>query len=246
MPKRASPSESREGRIRPVGNRQIFPSVVAGVIRHSLGAPGDLQQRLLRYMWIEMMRFGAPNVRNVELSRIRGIQSVLVNGPVLRHDSLVLTALATVLECEKIFAFGTFVGDSWLLAHNIPTVHVYGLHLPGAEPDRAVQFRDTPEASRMTQLRGDAATFDFSPYSGAIDLVHVDGANGAGQLRWATDAAFGMLAELGSIVWDNYTYSADVYAYLNWLAPTLDRPIYHILGTRLALYSRWDIVLPVT
>ena len=26
------------------------------------------------------------------------------------------------------------------------------------------------------------------------------------------------------------------------LAPALDRPIYHLAGTRLALYSRWDIV----
>jgi len=29
---------------------------------------------------------------------------------------------------------------------------------------------------------------------------------------------------------------------LTALAPALDRPIYHLAGTRLALYSRWDIV----
>ena len=52
------------------------------------------------------------------------------------------------------------------------------------------------------------------------------------------------LSELGTIVWDDYTHSAGAYAYLNTLAPALDRPVFHLLGTRLAVYSRWDIVLP--
>ena len=30
--------------------------------------------------------------------------------------------------------------------------------------------------------------------------------------------------------------------YLNELAPSLDRPLYHLLGTRMAIYSRKDFV----
>jgi hypothetical protein len=52
-----------------------------------------------------------------------------------------------------------------------------------------------------------------------------------------------MLTRFGTIVWDDYTYYSGIYAYLNELAPTLDAPIYHILGTRLAVYSRWPIVV---
>ena len=46
-----------------------------------------------------------------------------------------------------------------------------------------------------------------------------------------------------SIIWYGYSYQPAVYAYLNKLAPLLDRPLYHLVGTRLALYSRWDIVV---
>ena len=68
--------------------------------------------------------------------------------------------------------------------------------------------------------------------------------DGVRDLREETDAAFSLLSELGTIIWDNYTHSAAAYAYLNALAPALDRPVFHLLGTRLALYSRWDIVRP--
>jgi hypothetical protein len=77
-----------------------------------------------------------------------------------------------------------------------------------------------------------------------MDLVHIDAGEGGADIRAQTDAAFGLLSELGSIVWADYPHSAGVYAYLNELAPALDRPVFHILGTRLALYSRWDIVRP--
>ena len=51
-----------------------------------------------------------------------------------------------------------------------------------------------------------------------------------------------MLSTSGTIVWDDYTHYSGIYAYLNQLAQRLDRPIYHLLGTRLAVYSRRDLV----
>jgi hypothetical protein len=63
-------------------------------------------------------------------------------------------------------------------------------------------------------------------------------------MRPDTEAAFGLLSELGTIVWDGYSGDAGVYAYLNELAPSIDGPLFHILGTRLVFYSRWDIVMP--
>ena len=247
--------------IRRVENHHILPGVAAGVVRNSLADPRR-GHALLKDLWIELKLIGAANVENVDTSRIRGFDAVRVTGPVSRSCRLVLAALAMLLEAERIFEIGTYAGETtWVLAHNRPNARVHTLDLPGPEAvasagleltdpeyferwDRGRYFRGTPEAERITQLRGDSATFDFSPYSGAMDLVFIDASHSYSYVRSDTDAAFGMLSELGMIVWDDYSYYPGVYAYLNEIAPSLDRPIFHILGTRLAVYSRWDLLLP--
>lgn len=244
-----------------VGNRDIALDVIAGVLRNSLADP-RMRNVLLKTLWIEAKRFSARNIVSIELSRIRGMEGVKVDGPVSRHCPLVLSALAILLECQTVFEFGTYRGDTaWLLAHNLPSARIYTLDLPGptaletaalelTDPeyfttwDRGSRFRGMPEADRIVPLFGDAATFDFSPYSGKIDLVYIDASHSYSYVRSDTEAAFGMLSETGTIVWDDYTHYPGIYAYLNEIAPSLDAPVYHLLGTRLALYSRWDIVTP--
>jgi predicted O-methyltransferase YrrM len=256
-----SMAHRRRPPLKRVDNRLILPGVVAGLVRNAL--PSGARRRLLKNLWIELKRFGAPGVRNVELSRIRGIEGIRVEGAVARHEPLVLSALSQLLECERIFELGTYRGDTtWLLAHNLPTARIYTLDFASRQDaaraeleltdwadyfttwERGTRFSDTPEARRITQLYGDSATFDFSPYHGSIDLVFVDASHSYSYVKSDTEAAFRMLSELGTIVWDDYTHYSGVYAYLNDLAPSLDRPIFHILGTRLALYSRWQVVVP--
>jgi hypothetical protein len=146
-----------------------------------------------------------------------------------------------------------------LLAHNLPSARIYSLDTAWPEApartgrtnesersptwERSTSFSGTPEAASITRLYGNSATFDFSPYRGSIDLVYVDASHGASCVRCDTEAALRMLSELGTIVWHDYTHTR-LYAYLNELAPSLDRPIFHILDTSLALYSRWQVVLP--
>ena len=246
--------------LRKVRNRHILPGVAAGVMRSTL----DPRRRhaLLKDLWVDLKRVGAANVVNVPPERIRGIDVVRVTGSVSRVCRLVLAALSVLLEAESIFEIGTFAGEAtWVLAHNQPKARVYTLDLPGPEAvavagleltdpeyfahwDRGGYFKGTPEAERITQLLGDSASFDFSPYSGKMDLVYIDASHSYSYVRSDTEAAFGMLSELGMIVWDDYTYYPGIYAYLNEIAPTLDHPIFHILGTRLAVYSRWDVLLP--
>jgi hypothetical protein len=213
----------------------------------------------LTSLWIELKRHGAQRIQNIELSRIRGMDEVRVDGPVRRHSPLVVTALSMLLECEAVFQFGSDTGETtWLLAHNLPEGRVFILDggtdrtrdtrsdLAG-HADRPATGRrmrlDQSEASRVTRLSGDSSSFDFLPYSGTADLVYIEGAKRYDHLRSDTEAAFGLLSELGSIVWDGYSGDPGVYDYLNELAPSLDRPVFHLLGTRLALYSRWDIVI---
>lgn len=243
---RAPVHASRERRGPPVGDRQIAAGVVAGVIRNSVAGRRELRARLLRHLWIELKRFGAANVRNIPLSRIRGIREVRVDGPVVQHGALVISALSALLECETIFAFGAAVSETCaLIAHNMPEVLLYKLEPAAPEPFSPVARPHlAPNAGRVTRLTGSAQTFDLSRYSGTSDLVLIDAGDPAVDIHAETDAAFSLLSELGTIVWDNYTHSANAYAYLNSLAPALDRPVFHIVGTRLALYSRWDIVIP--
>jgi hypothetical protein len=235
---------SRDRPSQPIGNLRILPGVVAGAFRNSFADPHDLRYGLLRNVWVELKRFAAQNVRTVELTRIRGIHRVNVDGPVVPHGSLIVSALAALLECERVFDFGTSDGEtSRLLAHNLPGAEIYSFETtPLARRDGAGGI-PTASGSAITRLYGNSETFNFSPYSGSVDLVHIDGAGRAGSLSPDSDAAFGMLSELGSIIWYGYSYQPAVYAFLNKLAPVLDRPIYHLLGTRLALYSRWDIVV---
>jgi hypothetical protein len=53
-----------------------------------------------------------------------------------------------------------------------------------------------------------------------------------------TEAALMMLSPEGTIVWDDYTHYPGIYRYLNDLSPRLDRPVVHILETRLAICTR--------
>ncbi|TME66240.1 MAG: class I SAM-dependent methyltransferase [Chloroflexi bacterium] len=233
----------KTSRAEPIGNLRVLPGVVAGALRNSVADPRDLREGLLRNVWTELKRFSARNVRTIEMGRIRGIHRVTVEGPVVRHGILIVSALAAVLECERIFEFGTSDGEtSRLLAHNLPAAEIYSFDaFPDGERARASEI---PQAlgARVARLSGDSETYDFVPYSGIIDLVHIDASRRVGSLQADTDAAFGMLSELGSIVWYGYSYQPALYRFLNALAPALDRPIYHLAGTRLALYSRWDIV----
>jgi hypothetical protein len=50
------------------------------------------------------------------------------------------------------------------------------------------------------------------------------------------------LSPTGTIAWDDYTTGAGVYQHIRELAPTLDRPLYHVFGTRMAIYSRQEFV----
>jgi predicted O-methyltransferase YrrM len=249
-----------DGPIRRVRNRHIFFGVLASLLRNSLRDRHALRKHLLKQVWIELKRFSAPHIRNVPVSEVIGLQNVLITGPSWRPSTLVLAALSRALECQTIFEIGTERGETtWLLARNNPTARVLTLDLPGpaamatarlelTDPgyfqswNRGVAFAGTPEARQITQLYGDSAVFDFSPYAGLVDLVFIDGSHSYSYVRSDTEAALGMLSPTGTIVWDDYTHYPGIYAYLNSLSPQLDRPILHILPTRLAVYSRKSIL----
>src|SRR5256885_16887564 len=155
---RVSMNGAKTGRARTIGNLRIAPRVVAGAIRNAFADPHDLRDGLLRNVWIELKRFSARNVRTVDLSRIRGIDRVSVEGPVSRHGALIVSALATLLECERIFEFAGSDGETArLLEHNLPAAEIYSFK---AEPTRDLGLPPTL-GTRIANLSGDPNTYDF-------------------------------------------------------------------------------------
>jgi hypothetical protein len=239
--------------------------VLAGVLRRALRDPRVFREQLVKEISIAMKRFGAPCVRSIEIADIAGIEHVLIRGGVTRraygpqYDGFVAAALCQLWKCRTMFEIGTFHGETaWLIAHNNPDVEIYTLDLPGIEAaghttfeltdrnyfyewERGVRFQATPEAARIVQLYGDSATFDYSPYRHSIDLVYIDASHSYSYVRSDTEAALSMLSHHGSIIWDDYTHYAGIYAYLNELSPQLEGGIVHLLGTRLAMFTRQPI-----
>lgn len=248
--------------MRTVGNRTIALRAVRGSISSAVRRPHELRYHVVRELWALLKRFGAPSIDTVELRELPDVRDRVVEGFIDDPNRAVLAALCTALRCSSFFEIGTNRGrTAWTVARNNPGVHVYTLDLPSSESandvelellaadreyfkrwDRGIAFKGTPEQSRIEQVFGDSATFDFSPYEGAIDLVYVDGSHSYAYVKNDTEAALRMLSPTGAIAWDDYPHYPGVYAYLTDLAPSLDRPLFHIRGTRMVVYSRQDVV----
>ena len=131
-----------------------------------------------------------------------------------------ISAVVEMTRPDRIFEIGTFDGaTTHVLARSAPEAEVLTLDLP---PESAVlasvaqeathagagevgsRFRDTPEASRITQLLGDSTTFDYTPWEGAVDLVLVDAGHEYENARADSQAALRLLRPGGVILWDDY------------------------------------------
>lgn len=181
-------------------------------------------------------------------------EPVAVDGNVTLLEMLVLNRLVRERAPSAIFEIGTFDGRTTLnLAANAPaTARVYTLDLPRATPtqlnlsvdDRAyvekdvsgARFAGTPAAERITQLYGDSATFDFSPYPS--DVVFVDGAHTYEYVLNDAKAAARMLpGGRGTIAFHDYGAWPGVTLALNELRTTDPRfaGLRWVAGTTLAV-----------
>lgn len=143
------------------------------------------------------------------------------DGNVSLLEVTVLSRLVREHAPRSIFEIGTFDGRTTLnLAANAPDdARVYTLDLPANEPTAyalaAADYRfvnkpvsgarlaGTPYAAKVTQLYGDSATFDFSPYT--ADFVFVDGSHAYEYVMSDSMRALELVgAGPGMIVWHDY------------------------------------------
>jgi predicted O-methyltransferase YrrM len=163
-----------------------------------------------------------------------------VNAPWnLDVNSLVaLIGIARCAEPATIFEFGTYLGSTTRhLAAACPSSTVFTIDLPH-DPDimefvPGAMFHGTPEAQRITQLAGDTATFDFSPFCQAIDLVLIDGSHEYDAVSSDSANALNMVSDGGIVIWDDFTTWSGVNRCVTELSDA--NSIVHIVGTRMAV-----------
>jgi predicted O-methyltransferase YrrM len=234
-----------------------------GVLRNAVRNREELRFHAMRDAWVLTKRFGSLSIRNIRLADLPAVQDAPIEGYFDDPNRAVLAAICQTLEAQTFFEIGTNRGrTAWTVARNNPGVHVYTLDLadPGSMSeaqlaltdsdrdffvqtnDRGEAYLGTGEESRITTLVGDSATFDFSPYAGNMDVIFIDGSHSYEYVRNDTERALAMVTDGGVIAWDDYPAIPGVYRYLNEIAPELEHPLYHIVGTRLVIYTASDLV----
>lgn len=152
-------------------------------------------------------------------------EPVSVNGNVSELELILLSRLAREANACAIFEIGTFDGRTTLnlAANSPPDARVYTLDLPREwmertawkvepqerqfvdKPESGARFRGTPYASRIVQLYGDSATFDFGQFYDSIDLVFVDASHAYEYVVNDSLQALRLLRNgRGTIVWHDY------------------------------------------
>ena len=177
-------------------------------------------------------------------------------GHTTEFELKVISNLAHRLQPKRIFEIGTFEGRTTLnMAINAPNATIVTLDLPGSElgntqleiavgearyidkQQSGERFLNHPASSRITQVYGDSATFDFSPYHATMDLVFIDGSHAYDYVLNDTRKALDILAPGGTILWHDYTIWDGVRDALNTLyqKDPRCRRIRHIGGTSIAI-----------
>jgi predicted O-methyltransferase YrrM len=198
---------------------------------------------------VEISAFVPADIRiNLQEARAR-------DGNVSLLELMVIAQLTAARQPAEIFEIGTFDGRTTLNLAANSAGRVFTLDLPAEDlantglplargdasyvnkPTSGARFAGKPEATRITQLVGDSANFDFSPWHGRIELVFIDGAHSREYVLSDTERALRLLRPgRGVILWHDYDAHFDgVTEALHGLAHRGLR-IQHIAGTSFAIH----------
>lgn len=141
-------------------------------------------------------------------------------------ETAIILALAKYVQPKRHFEFGTYLGVTTItIAANLPEVIIETIDLDDRSfqdvdqhpndqrlsehrllSDGQIAFVHTPFEERIHRLFGDSNTYDFSPYRGQMQMVHIDGGHDLRTVRSDTENAFEMLDTscLGCVVWHDY------------------------------------------
>jgi hypothetical protein len=170
-------------------------------------------------------------------------------------EVVALAQVAKFLDCRRLFEIGTFRGyTTYHLALNTTEdAHVYTLDLPWADvadaqleltdlhlinkPCPGEWFHGTPVESKITQLLGDSAAFDYSAYEAKMDLVFVDGAHSYEYAMADSGTAKRLVKSGGVVVWHDYPMWGGVWACLEQLSRRWSGSFAWVEGTSLVIWK---------
>lgn len=203
--------------------------------------------------------------REIELGALldRALDEVIVGPVAAGHanvseaELLAICSIVAQVQAREVFEIGTYDGRTTLaMSRNVARDgHVFTLNLPpdweeqhpdAASDDTALstkvrsgeRFIGTPDASKITQLWGDSATFDYSPYVGRMDLVFIDGAHTPDYVEKDTNTAATLLRrEGGLILWHDATRYG-VVEFLERFVRRTNAPMRIIAGTSIGIVAR--------
>jgi len=197
----------------------------------------------------------------LEPRAIRLVETGKVRGNVrLGELGVLAVAAANVPPGQEIIEIGTFDGRTTLnLAINAPgDCRIFTLDLPPDHPSRfeldardlqfvrksasGERYKHCPPAwrsaaSRITQLWGDSAALDWSPYWGRAGLVFVDGSHAYEYVDSDTVTAFKLLSRGGMILWHDYGIWDGVTRALEEIEAKHSLGLKHLRGTSLVCWS---------
>lgn len=185
---------------------------------------------------------------------IRILEPVASDGNVTLLELMVIAKVVATVKPRVVLEIGTFDGRTTLnLAANAPGT-VLTLDLPPdklgstelpidpsdasyiEKPVSGARFLNRPERTRITQLYGDSATFDFTPWLGGVDLVFIDGAHSREYVLNDTDRALRLLRPEGGVVlWHDYDAAFDGVTVALDEIRARGVPVRHVEGTTLAI-----------
>lgn len=184
-------------------------------------------------------------------------ESTVQSGNVSLIELYAINSLIVAHRPRAIFEIGTFDGRTTLnMASNagdgcrvytldLPQEMLSATKLPIASGDRefinkkysGARFKGQKEESRIVQLLGDSATFDFSPYNNTVDLVFIDGSHAYEYVLNDSKIALRLLRDgRGVILWHDFIAWEGVTRALNELYGQGEgdfKDIRHIEGTTL-------------
>jgi predicted O-methyltransferase YrrM len=147
-----------------------------------------------------------------------------VDGNVSPFEIDVISRLVKFQRPQTIFEIGTFDGRTTLnmARHCADNARVHTLDLPAAQIDATglhidqadrqfiakrrsgALFIGTDVEHKITQLYGDSATYDFSPFFGMVDFVFVDGSHSYEYVLQDSQTAVKLVRPGGVILWHDY------------------------------------------
>lgn len=184
---------------------------------------------------------------------------ITADGNVSLLELIVIITFIRHYQPSTLFEIGTFDGRTTLnLAANArPDARIFTLDLPRDRlnttglpivfDDRALiekqrsgeRFAGTDFDSIITQLYGDSATFDFSPYLSGMDFVFIDGSHSYEYVLNDSKKAISLMRDgQGIILWHDYDGFEGVTRGLNELYEKDFNDLRHIRGTSLACLIR--------